>query len=61
MDSERLDGSLEKEDASSPNSNVGQIQIVAGKEANTEKKSKKQKLSKEQRKAQKNLQSRSSV
>ena len=53
MDSERLDGSLEKEDASSPNSNVGQIQIVAGKEANTEKKSKKQKLSKEQRKAQK--------
>ena len=53
MDSESFDGWQEKEDASSPNSNVGQMPIVAGKEPNTEKRNKKQKLSKEQRKAQK--------
>ena len=53
MESERFDGSQNKEDASSPNSNVGQMPIVAGKEPNTEKRNKKQKLSKEQRKAQK--------
>ena len=53
MDSESFDGTQEKEDASSPKSNVGQISNVAGKESNTEKRNKKPKLSKEQRKAQK--------
>ena len=53
MDSESFDGWQEKEDASSPNSNVGQIPIVAGKKYNTEKRNKKPKLTKEQRKAQK--------